>query len=159
MPRKRYYVNLSAEERNHLENLVSSGTEKVRKLTRARILLKADEGWTDGEIVNALDVSRPTVERIRARYATGSLTDALERRPSSRQYERKLDGRGPEGSPAHLVALVCGEPPAGHSRWTLRLLSDELVKLEAVEVESISHETIRQVLKKTSLSLGKTNNG
>ena len=155
MPKKLYNVNLSSEERNHLENLLSSGTEKVRKLTRARILLKADDGWTDEEIVAALNVSRPTVERVRMRYATGDLGSALNRRPPSREYERKLDGR----AEAHLVALVCGAPPAGRSRWTLRLLSDELVKLEEIEVESVSHETIRQVLKKTNLSLGSTSNG
>lgn len=155
MPKKLYNVKLSSAERNHLENLLSSGTEKVRKLTRARILLKADDGWTDEEIVAALDVSRPTVERVRMKYATGDLGSALNRRPTSREYERKLDGR----AEAHLVALVCGAPPAGRSRWTLRLLSDELVKLEEIEVESVSHETIRQVLKKTNLSLGSTSNG
>ena len=155
MPKKLYNVNLTREERDHLENLLSCGTEKVRKLNRARILLKADDGWKDEEIVEALDVSRPTVERIRMKYATGDLASALERRPTTRQYERKLDGR----AEAHLVALVCGAPPAGRSRWTLRLLSDELVKLEEVEIESVSHETIRQVLKKTNLSLGSTNNG
>ena len=155
MPKKLYNVKLTSDERNHLENLLSSGTEKVRKLTRARILLKADDGWKDEEIVAALNVSRPTVERVRMKYATGDLANALERRPSSREYERKLDGR----AEAHLVALVCGVPPAGRSRWTLRLLSDELVKLEEVEVESVSHETIRQVLKKTNLSLGNTSSG
>jgi hypothetical protein len=155
MSKKRYEVELTSDERNHLKNLTSSGSENARKLTRARILLKADEGWQDEEIVQALDVSRPTVERIRMKYATGDLATVLERRPSSRAYERKLDGRGE----AHLVALVCGSPPAGRSRWSLRLLSDELVKLEEVEIESVSHETIRQVLKKTNLSLGSVSSG
>jgi hypothetical protein len=89
------------------------------------------------------------------KYVTGDLAAALERRATTRAYERKLDGRGE----AHLVALVCGEPPSGRSRWTLRLLSDELVKLEAVEIERVSHETIRQVLKKTNLSPGSSNSG
>lgn len=155
MPKKIYEVKLAVDERNHLENLVSSGTEKARKLTRARILLKADDGWNDERISQALDVSRPTVERVRTKYATGDLATALERRAPSRHYERKLDGR----AEAHLIALVCGEPPAGRSRWTLRLLRDELVNLEEVDVESISHETIRQVLKKMNLSLGRINSG
>jgi len=155
MPKKLYNVKLSADERNHLENLISSGSEQVRKVNRARILLKADDGWKDTEIAQALDVSRPTVERVRARYVTGDLATALERRPSSRTYKRKLDGR----AEAHLVALACSPPPAGRSRWTLRLLSDELVKLQEVTVESVSHETIRQVLKKTNSSLGRRNSG
>ncbi len=155
MPKKVYKVKLNSDERNHLENLIAGGEEKARKLTRARILLKVDDGWKDDEITQALDVSRPTVERVREQYVTGDLATALERRPPTREYERKLDGR----AEAHLVALVCGAPPAGRSRWTLRLLSDEVVKLEEVEVESISHETIRQVLKKTNLSLGNRNSG
>lgn len=155
MPKKMYEVKLSGDERNHLENLISCGQAKARKLTRARILLKADDGWKDDEITQALDVSRPTVERVRAQYVTGDLATALERRAPTREYERKVDGR----DEAHLVALVCGAPPAGRSRWTLRLLSDELVKLEEVAVESVSHETIRQVLKKTNLSLGNINSG
>lgn len=155
MPKKLYEVKLTDAERKHLENLISSGIEKVRKLNRARILLKADDGWKDAAIAQALDVSRPTVERVRAQYVTGDLATALERRAPTREYERRLDGR----AEAHLVALVCGAPPAGRSRWTLRLLSDELVKLEEVEVESVSHETVRQVLKKTNLSLGNMNSG
>lgn len=155
MPKKIYKVSLTSAERNHLENLTSSGTEKVRKLNRARILLRADDGWKDADIAQALDVSRPTVERVRAQYVTGDLATALERRAPTREYERKLDGR----AEAHLVALVCGAPPAGRSRWTLRLLRDELVKLEEVEIESVSHETIRQVLKKTNLSLGSMSSG
>ena len=155
MPKKRYAVNLAADERNHLENLISSGREQATKLTRARILLKADDGWNDDEIAEALDVSRPTVARVREKYASGDLATALARRPTMRVYEHKLDGR----AEAHLVALVCGAPPQGRSRWTLRLLSDELVKLEQVEVEHVSHETIRQVLKKTNLNLGSKSSG
>lgn len=155
MPKKLYTVELTSDERNHLKNLTSCGSEKARKLTHARILLKADEGWTDAEIAEALDVSCPTVERVRMKYVSGDLASVLERQATTRVYERKLDGR----AEAHLVALVCGAPPSGRCRWTLRLLSDELVKLEAVEVASISHETIRQVLKKTNLSLGSMNNG
>ncbi len=155
MPKKLYKVELRSDEREHLKNLISSGRESARKLTHARILLKADEGWQDEEIAQALEISRPTVERVRMKYVTEDLTTALERRPTTREYERKLDGR----AEAHLVTLVCSEPPSGYSRWTLRLLSDELVKLEEVAVESISHETIRQVLKKTNLNRGSMNSG
>ena len=153
--KKIYVVKLTVQEKNHLKNLVSSGLEKARKLTRARILLKANEGWIDNQICDALDVSRPTVERIRKKYAEGGLDHALNRKPSSQIYEQKIDGR----SEAHLIALVCGEPPKGYSRWTLELLSDHLVKLEEVTFESLSPETIRRTLKKTGLSLGKNNNG
>lgn len=146
MPKKLYEVELSQAEREHLENLVSSGVEKVRKLRRARILLKADAKWCDQDICDAFDVSRPTVERTRKRYAEEGFSIALNGKAGQRRYERKLDGR----DEAHLVALVCGAPPEGYAQWSLRLLADEFVKLEQVELESISHETVRQVLKKTS---------
>jgi transposase len=156
MARKQeYQVKLSQSERDHLENLVSTGTEKARKLTRARILLKADEGWIDKEIAKALDVGSATVRRIRVRYAREGLDSALNRKKSRRQYERKLDG----ADEAHLIALACGEPPAGYARWSLRLLSERLVSLEQVKIESVSHETVRQVLKKTNLSPGGTSSG
>jgi transposase len=146
MPRRKVYkVKLSESERNHLKNLVSMGTGKARKLTRARILLKTDEGWSDEAISRALDVGVATVGRVRQRYAEVGLDRALNRQSSRRQYERKLDG----SSEAHLIALTCGEPPAGYARWSLRLLARELVKLEQVDVERVSHETVRQVLKKT----------
>lgn len=150
-----YPVQLSQTERNHLENLVSSGTESARKLTRARILLKADAGWIDKEIVKALDASPPTVGRVRKQYATEGLASALNRKPPCRRYERKVDG----ADEAHLIALTCSEPPAGYARWTLRLLCERLVILEQVKVESISHETVRQVLKKTNSSPGRTSSG
>ena len=153
--KQEYQVKLSQSERDHLENLVSTGTEKARKLTRARLLLKADAGWVDKEIANALDVSRPTVGRIRKRYATEGLDTALNRKKPRRQYERKING----ADEAHLIALTCSEPPKGYARWSLRLLSERLVTLEQVEVESVSHETVRQVLKKTNSSLGRTSNG
>jgi len=155
MPKKIYVVELSASEREHLENIVSTGTEKARKLTRARILLKADEGWTDPQIQAALDVSRPTVERVRRKYVMAGLNAALNRKKPDREYERKIDGR----DEAHLIALVCGDPPEGYAKWSMRLLAERFVALEQVEVETVSHETVRQVLKKMNLSLGKTNNG
>ena len=150
-----YQVKLSADERKHLINLVSNGVENARKLTRARILLKADEGWTGVETARALDVGQATVERVRKRYSQEGLDSTINRKPPNRAYERKIDGK----TEAHLVALVCGEAPAGYADWTLRLLAAELVALEQVELESISHETVRQALKKTNLSLGKSKNG
>lgn len=153
--KQEYQVQLSQSERDHLVNLISTGEENARKLTRCRILLKADEGWTDQEIGNALDVGRVTVGRIRERYVKEGLESAINRKKPARQYERKIDG----AAEAQLIALTCSEPPEGHARWTLRSLSDRLVTLEQVEVESVSHETVRQVLKKTNSSRGRTSNG
>lgn len=156
MPRKKVYeVNLSGSEQEHLKNLVSRGADKARKLTRARILLKADEGWPDEAISQALDVGLATVGRVRRRYVEAGLEGALNRKPSRRQYERKLDGN----SEAHLVALTCSEPPAGYGRWSLRLLAREVVKLDQVQIETVSHETVRQVLKKTTSNRGSNNSG
>lgn len=146
MPKKIYSVQLSTAEQEHLENILSSGMGKARTLTRARILLKANAGWSDEQICEALDVSRPSVERTRCRYVTSGFDLALNGKRTTRQYKRKLDGR----AEAHLIALVCGEPPSGYAKWSMRLLAAELVKLEQVTVESVSHETVRQVLKKTN---------
>lgn len=144
MPKKIYKVGLPKEERNHLINLVSSGIENTRKLTRCRILLKANDGWTDQDISQALDVGQSTVERIRKKYHENDLEYAINRRPSPREYERKIDGK----TEAHLIALSCGAAPKGYAKWTVRLLADRLVKLDQVELESVSYETVRQVLKK-----------
>jgi transposase len=155
MPRKKYLVDLTAEEREELEGLLSAGVASTRKLTRARILLKADEDWTDDAISEALDVGTATVERVRKRFVEWGGIQAIERRKPRRRYERKLDGE----AEAYLVALACSAPPEGRERWTLQLLADKLVTLEAVDIESISYETVRRVLKKTGLSLGATSNG
>ncbi len=144
--KKEYEVNLSETERDHLENLVSSGVEKARKLTRVRILLKADEKWTDKQISTALNVGYATVGRIRKRYTEEGLDAAINRKKTSRLYERKIDG----ATEAQLIAMTCSEPPAGQARWSLRLLSEHIVTLEQVESESISHETVRKALKKTN---------
>lgn len=143
MPKKKYIIDLTEDEKAELQGLTSKGKLGARKLKRALILLKADDGYTDAQIVAALNVSRPTVERIRKRFVEGGLPRALNEdpRPGARL---KLDGRGE----AQLVTLACSEPPTGHTRWTLRLLADKLVKLEVVE--TISHETVRQRLKKTN---------
>jgi transposase len=155
MPRKKHIVELTAEERQGLETLISSGVASARKLTRARILLKADEGWIDGRISEALDVGTATVERVRKRFVEWGGIAAIERRKPRRRYERKLDS----DAEARLVALPCSAPPEGRERWTLQLLADKLVTLEEVDIESISYETVRRVLKKTGLSLGDTSNG
>lgn len=155
MPKKKYIVNLTSEEREALEALISSGIASARKLTRARILLKADEDWTDKRISEALDVGTATVERVRKRFVEWGGMKAIERRKPRRRYERKIDG----DAEARLVALACSAPPEGRTRWTLQLLADKLVTLEEVDIDSVSHETVRQVLKKTGLSLGTTRDG
>lgn len=143
MAQKIYIVSLDEDERQELEDLTRKGEIKARKMKRAMILLKADEGLTDPEIMAAVDVSRPTVERIRKRFVEGGLDKALNEDPRPGQ-KRKLDGRGE----AILIATACSEAPEGHNHWTLRLLGGKLVELGVVK--SISHETVRQTLKKTS---------
>lgn len=151
--RKRYIVQLSEEEQAGLRTLVGSGNAPARVLTHARILLKANQGeggagWTDAAIAGALEVGQATVERVRQTYATLGLEAALARKSPQRVYERKLDGAGE----ARLVALACSPPPAGQARWTLRLLAEQLVRLEVVD--TVCGETVRQTLKQTNLSRG-----
>ncbi len=142
--RKKYIVKLTVEEKEQLRGLLSSGKERARKLTRARILLKAYDGCTDRTICVALDVSRPTVERTRRRFVEEGFEASLSHRSPRRDYERRLDG----DAEARLIALACSSAPEGRERWTLRLLAERLVMLEQVDVESVSYETVRQVLKK-----------
>jgi len=139
---KKYVINLSDEERQQLLEMTRKGTLKARQFKRAMILLKADEGLTDEQIVAALNVSRPCVERIRKRYVSDGIERALNEDPRPGQ-RRKLDGR----AEATLVATACSDAPEGHEHWTLRLLADKLVKLGVVE--TVSHETVRRTLKKT----------
>ena len=143
MPAKKYVVKLTPQEREYLLSLTSKGEVRARKMKRAQILLKADEGMKDKEIQSVLNTSRPTVERIRKRFVDGNLDKALhdDPRPGS---QTKLDGR----AEAQLIALTCSDAPDGHERWTLRLLADKLVELDVVD--SISHEAVRQYLKKTN---------
>jgi transposase len=136
---KKYIVRLSAEERESLRKLVSSGKGSARMFTRARILLKADVGeggpaWSDEKIAEALDVTIQTVERVRKQLVEEGLEAVL----------RKLDG----DVEAHLIALACSKAPEGYTRWTLRLLAGRMVELGYIE--SISHEAVRRALKKTS---------
>ncbi len=143
MPRKLYVINLTEAERQSLLELTRKGKISARKFKRALILLKADEGLTDPEIMAALNISRPCVERIRKRFVADGIERALNEDPRPGQ-RRKLDGR----AEATLIATACSEAPAGHDHWTLRLLAGQLV--QAGVVESISYETIRRTLKKTS---------
>lgn len=152
---KKYIVDLTTEERSELEGRLRGGQMSVRKVKRIQILLKADEGWSDERIAEALDVGLSTVERTRRKFVERGLEGAITNRRPRREYPRKLDGK----AEAHLIALMCGPAPAGYARWSLRLLADELVKIEGVEIEDISYETVRQTLKKTNLSLGAKNNG
>jgi hypothetical protein len=150
---KRYRVTLMEEERLELRAMVTAGKAAARKLVRARVLLLADQAEggpakSDPEIIDALGCGRATVERIRKQFVEEGLEETLQPKPSMRVYERRLDGK----AEAHLVAIACGAPPEGRSRWTLRLLGDRLVALG--HVESIAHETVRRTLKKTNLSLG-----
>lgn len=141
MPRKKYLINLSAEEQLQLTELTRKGSVKARQFKRAMILLKANGGLTDAQIMAAINVSRPCVERIRKRFVEGGLERALNEDPRPGQ-RRKLDGRGE----AQLIATACSQAPEGHDHWTMRLLADRLVELGVVE--SISHETVRLTLKK-----------
>jgi transposase len=143
MPGKKYIVELTNEERDELTELTRKGEASARKLTRARILLKANEGWKDEQIVAALDTAVTTVERIRKRFVEGGLEKALKDDPRP-GAKRKLDGRGE----AYLIALTCSDPPDEHDHWALRLLAGKLV--EAGVVDSISHEAVRKALKKLS---------
>ena len=153
--KKQFTVDLTKDERDYLADLLVGGTQKVRKTKRIQILLKADDNWTDQQIADALTVGRATSERTRKRYAKHGLESAINGKKLNRVYDRKMDG----AMEARLIALTTSPSPEGRERWTLRLLADELIMLEAVPYDSISHETIRCVLKKTNLSLGKIRNG
>ena len=147
---KRYVVRLEAEERAQLERLVSVGKGAAAKLTRARVLLQANQsaagpGWTDARIAEGLGVTPQTVENLRRRFVEEGLEAALVRKKQRRpSRERLLDGAGE----AKLAALCCSKAPNGRRRWTLRLLADRLVELNVVD--SISYETVRRTLQKTS---------
>lgn len=150
--KKKYPVILSETKREECQRLIAAGTATARKLTHARILLKADQstqgpGWVDEKVAEAVEVSQPTVSRVRKQYFEEGLEAALNRRAPNREYHRKLDGE----QEARLVALACSEPPEGQARWSLRLLADKLVELKVVE--EVSYQTVRRTLKKTTSSL------
>jgi transposase len=137
---KKYVVALKVEECEQLVGLLGSGSAKTRTLTHARILLKADEGWCDRDICKALNVSVPTVERVRKQFVFEGFEASLKRRRSKRVYRRKVDGE----QEARLVTIACSSPPEGYARWSLRLLADRIVQMKIID--SISHETVRHIL-------------
>jgi len=145
---KKHIVLLSLEDRAEVHRRISSGSAPARTQVHARILLKADQAagglaWDDRRIAEALDVSVPTVERVRKRFAEEGLEAALARRAPRREYRRKLDGE----AEAHLVALSCSPPPVGRRHWTFKLLADKMVELRFVD--GVSYETVRRVMKRT----------
>jgi transposase len=144
---KRYKVQLNSKERTGLQKLISAGVAPARKLTRARILLKVDEGLTKTEVCQVLDVSINTVTNVCRSFQEQRL-EAIERKKPEREYEHSLDGE----AEAHLIAIACSAPPEGRERWTLRLLQREMVKRKYVV--NVSHETVRTTLKKTNSSRG-----
>ena len=143
MPRKTYLINLNEDDRAKLLEMTRKGSLKARQFKRAMILLKADEGLSDPQIMAALNVSRPCVERIRKRFVVDGIERALNEDPRPGQ-KRKLDGR----AEATLIATACTDAPEGHAHWTLRLLAGKLVQLGVVE--AVSYETVRRTLKKTN---------
>jgi len=158
MPRRRENpAILTAEDRGRLESLIAHGHAPARRLTHARILLKADEGgeapgeaWSDTRIADALEISRSTVFRVRTRFVAQGLEAALVHRAPLRTKPQKLDG----SQEAHLIALACSEPPKGKKRWSVRLLAERFVSLECAQEEPISRELVRRTLKKVPSSPG-----
>ncbi len=156
---KKYTVTLTEEERNFLAEMTSKGRHRSQKVLNALTLLACDEGEyqnlrsTNAEISKVLNTSMRKIDRVKKRFVTQGLDVALNGKKSDRVYEKKADG----DFEAHLIALSCGEPPEGFSRWSLRLLADRAVELNYID--SISHETVRRVLKKTNLSPGRENSG
>jgi transposase len=150
--RIKYVVRLSAEERQELEEVLRKGKAAAQRRRHAQILLKVDEGplgpaWTNDRTAEAVGVSAQTVINVRRRLVERGFAAALGRKKQARPFRAiVLDGE----KEARLIALACGKPPAGHARWTLRLLADRLVELQVVE--SVSLETVRKALKKTNCS-------
>ncbi len=150
---KKYTVTLSKDEREYLNTLISKGKHRSQKILNALILLGCDEGeWQEKRSTNeimarVLKIGNRKIDRVKKRFVEEGLEVALNGRKGSRIYKRKADG----DFEAHLVALSCSEPPEGFTRWTLRLLADQVVELNYID--SISHETIRRVLKKRNQAL------
>jgi len=150
----RYTVKLQKEEVDELTNIINKGSHTSHTFRTAYVLLNCDEGEfadkvTNEHISQVLKIGLRTIDRIKRRFLEDGLDEALERKPTSRVYEHKIDGE----VEANLVKLCCSEPPEGFAKWSLRLLADKLVELEYVD--SISHVSVRSLLKKMNLSLGK----
>jgi acetolactate synthase regulatory subunit len=146
----KYIVELHEEQRQYLKKITSSGSYPVRQIKHAQILLKSERSanWSYEQIAGALDVTAVTIAKVRKTFVQHGLEAAIQRKKPDREYEHALDGE----AEAHLIALTCSEPPPGRERWSLRLLRNRFVKLGYTD--SISHETIRRVLKKKNLSPG-----
>jgi hypothetical protein len=150
---KKYIVTLTEDERKTLSNLTSKGTQRSQKILNALILLDCDEGEyqsersTNEEIARVLHISMRKIDRAKKRFVEEGLDAALDKKVGNRVYAKKTDG----DFEAHLVALSCGEPPEGFGRWSLRLLADKVVELNYID--SISHETVRRILKKRNQAL------
>jgi hypothetical protein len=159
MPKIRYRLALTEEEREKLHAIVKKGKHNAQKVLSALILLNCDENaptprrMRDQDIAQVLKVSAMKVHRVKQRFVEEGLGIALNGHKGQRVYEKKADGE----FEAHLVALSCSEPPPGHLRWSLRLLADKVVELQYAD--SISYETVRRVLKKTNSSLGRSMGG
>jgi len=144
-----YKVTLTREEKEELMAIINKGVHTSQRFRNAYILLNADRGEfadrvTNAEMAKVLKVGMRTIDRVKKRFVEEGFESALERKESGREYERKADG----DLEARLIALSCGEPPEGFARWSLRMLADKMVELNYVD--SISHETVRSVLKKTT---------
>lgn len=150
----KYKVTLTKEEREELMSIIDKGKHSSQKFRNALILLNVDEGefsnkQTNKTISNVLKVGMRTIDRVKKKFVEEGFKSVLERNTGIRIYEKKADG----DFEAHLISLACSKAPEGYARWSLRLLSEKMVELNYVD--SISHETIRKVLKKTNLNLGK----
>ena len=156
---KKYIVTLSEEERNTLADLTTKGKQRSQKILNALILLACDEGdfqkdrSTNEEIARVLNISMRKIDRVKKRFVDEGIDAALNRRKGNHIYAKKTDG----DFEAHLIALSCSEPPEGFARWSLRLLADKVVELNYID--SISHETVRRILKKTKSNRGNAKNG
>jgi len=156
---KKYIVTLTEEERKTLSDIASKGKQRSQKILNALILLGCDKGdyqtehSTNEEMSRVLQISMRKIDRVKKRFVEGGLDAALDKRTGKRIYAKKTDGH----FEAHLIALSCSEPPEGFARWSLRLLADKVVELNYID--SISHETVRRILKKTRSSLGNKRDG
>ncbi len=159
MPKIKYRFSLTEEEREELQAIVCRGKHNTSKVINALILLNCDEKeeeprtLREQDIADVLNISLMKLYRVKKRFVEEGLHMALHGRKGQQSYEKKADGE----FEAHLIALSCSDPPQGHVRWSLRLLADKVVELQYVD--SVSYETIRRVLKKTNLSLGKSSGG
>jgi len=156
---KKYIVTLTKEERETLGTLATRGKHRSQKILNALILLGCDEGKnqskrsTNDDMARVLNISMKKIDRVKKRFVEEGIDVALNGRKGSRVYAKKADG----DFEAHLVALSCSDPPEGFARWSLRLLADKVVELEYID--TVSHETIRRVLKKTKSSHGSVKDG